>query len=124
VKKFIYKPAKNVTVEFQASTDKEAWKEMASVAEMFSVSRCGNCDEDALIPIIRKNADDNEFFELKCAACGYKLSFGQNKVGGGLYPRLRYHAKHPDVESKKVKKGDIMPRKGFELFTYVDNDKE
>ena len=36
-----------------------------------------------------RNVEDNDYYELVCRGCGARFAFGQNKKGGGLFPKRR-----------------------------------
>ena len=48
---------------------------------------CGKCKSAELLFRTRKNAQNNEFFELLCGRCRAVLQLGVHKLGGTLFPR-------------------------------------
>lgn len=80
-----------ITIEVNGETVKEVVKQIASAQEVFEAeTQCGmtNCSS-ANIRFQVRTVDDNEFFELVCNDCHARFSFGQNKKGGGLFPKRR-----------------------------------
>ena len=78
-----------ITVEGDKMTD--VFKELADLQEVFSIGQCGKCKCEDLQYVVRKDNDENEYFELRCKnyKCKAKLAFGQHKKGGGLFPRRK-----------------------------------
>ena len=75
-----------IQVEFEAPNEKEVFKVLNRIQEVFDESKCGNCGENDLMFCVR-NVDDNDYFELKCRKCFHKLAFGQHKKGNTLFPK-------------------------------------
>ncbi len=71
----------NLTVEFEGETQKDIFKQLSSLEEVFGEKVCGKCGSENLRFIVREN-DGNEFYELRCLDCGAKLAFGAHKKGG------------------------------------------
>ena len=84
----IKKTIGNLTVEFEGETQKDIFKQLSSLEEVFGESVCGKCESGNLRFVVREN-DGNEFYELRCLECGGKLAFGAHKQGGGLFPRRK-----------------------------------
>ena len=78
----------NVSVEFEAETVKDVFKDLSVFQEVFSENTCGKCGSGNLRYVVREN-EGNEYFELKCKGCHAKLAFGVNKKGGGLFPKRK-----------------------------------
>ena len=76
------------TVELESDTVKDAFAQLATFQEVFGEDKCGKCGSDNLRFVVREN-DGNSYYEIRCQECGAKLSFGANKVGGGLFPRRK-----------------------------------
>lgn len=74
--------------EVEGSTEKELFKSIAKLEEVFHGEPCGCCGKNNVRLQVR-TVEDNDFFELKCEekGCGASLSFGQHKKGGSLFPK-------------------------------------
>jgi hypothetical protein len=83
-----FKPSANLEFELEGSGQKEIFKELATVQEIFSEKACGLCKSEALKYVVR-NVENNDYFELRCTSCGGLLSFGQHKKGGTLFPKRK-----------------------------------
>jgi hypothetical protein len=83
-----FKPSSKIEFELEGSGQKEVFKELATVQEIFSEERCGACKKDNIKYVVR-NVDDNDYYELRCLSCGAALSFGQHKKGGTLFPKRK-----------------------------------
>ncbi len=78
-----------IQFEVQAENVKGVFKEIAAIQEIFDAEKeCGYCKSND-IRLQHRNVDDNDFFELTCNGCGARFQFGQNKKGGGLFPKRR-----------------------------------
>jgi translation initiation factor 2 beta subunit (eIF-2beta)/eIF-5 len=75
-------------VEVESNNHKEAFKQLAEFQEIFEESNCGSCNSDDLRFIVR-TVEGNDFYELKCNACGSKLAYGQHKMGDSLFPKRK-----------------------------------
>jgi len=83
-------PGGKLSVEFDAGTNKEAFKQLANLEEVFNESCCGKCKGDSIRFVVR-HVEGNDFFELHCQnhKCRAKLAFGQHKTGGTLFPKRK-----------------------------------
>ena len=79
---------RRTTVELESDTVKDAFAQLSTFQEVFGEDKCGKCGSDNLRFVVREN-DGNSYYEIRCQECGAKLSFGANKVGGGLFPRRK-----------------------------------
>jgi hypothetical protein len=77
-----------LNVELESNSAKEAFKQLAEFQEVFDENSCGQCNNDDLRFIVR-TVEGNDYYELKCKACGAKLAFGQHKSGGTLFPKRK-----------------------------------
>jgi hypothetical protein len=85
-------------VEIDANTPKEVFKELASFQEVFAETICGACNSEDLKFQVR-TVEGNDYYEMRCKSCFAKLSFGQNKTGGGLFPKRKIDGEY-DKENK------------------------
>lgn len=98
-----------LVVEAQGDTMVEAYEELAALEEVFGATECGCCKQKLLRHVVRKNKDEDKFYEVRCLNrdCRAVLSFGCHKKGGGLYP----HLKEKDDPTK------YKPNNGWEKWT-------
>jgi ribosomal protein L40E len=96
----VTKKVGSLTITFEAETQKEVFKYLSSLEEVFGETKCGKCGSENLRFVVREN-DGNEYYELRCLDCGAKLAFGANKKGGGLFPK------------RKDAEGSWLPDKGW-----------
>jgi hypothetical protein len=108
IMKVIYKANDKLTFELEASGQKEIFKELALIQEIFSEEKCGLCSSTNLKFIVR-NVDGNDYYELRCADCGALLAFGQHKKGGTLFPK------------RKDDNGNYLPNKGWHKYQKKDD---
>lgn len=83
--KAIYKVRPELEFEVEAKEQKDVFRQIANIQEVFSEKVCGLCKKTDLKFVVRE-VEDNEFYEMRCNSCGGKLAFGQNKKGGTVYP--------------------------------------
>lgn len=76
--KVTYRATDKLVFELEGSGQKEIFKELALIQEIFSEEKCGLCGSTNLKFIVR-NVDNNDYFELRCNDCGAILAFGQHK---------------------------------------------
>lgn len=86
--KVIYKANDKLQFELEASGQKEIFKELALIQEIFSETKCGICGSTNIKFVVR-SIDGNDYYELRCIDCGAILSFGQHKKGGTLFPKRK-----------------------------------
>jgi len=86
--KVIYKASDKIQFELEASGQKELFKELATVEEIFGEGKCGLCSKSNIKFVVR-TVEDNDYHELRCNDCGAILSFGQHKKGGTLFPKRK-----------------------------------
>lgn len=86
--KLKYKVNDKLEFELDGSGQKEIFKELAIIQEIFGESNCGLCGKDHLKFIVR-SVEGNDYYEMRCSDCGATLAFGQHKKGGTLFPKRR-----------------------------------
>jgi hypothetical protein len=106
--KVIYNASDRLQFELEGSGQKEIFKELAIIQEIFSEHKCGMCNKDDIKFIVR-NIDGNDYYELRCNDCSAVLSFGQHKKGGTLFPK------------RKDDDGKYLPNKGWHKWVPENN---
>lgn len=86
--KLKFKPNDKLEFELEGAGQKEIFKELAMVQEIFSEKKCGVCGSENIKFVVR-TVEDNEYYELRCMDCGAVLSYGQHKKGGTLFPKRK-----------------------------------
>lgn len=86
--KAIYKIGDKLEFELEGAGQKEIFKELAIIQEIFAEEKCGLCGSTNLRFVVR-NVDGNDYYELRCNDCGAILAFGQHKKGGTLFPKRK-----------------------------------
>lgn len=88
--KVTYHSSPSLSFEFEGTIQKEIFAELASIAEIFSIDKCGACGSENIRPQVRV-VDDNEYHELVCQdrKCRAKLAFGVAKKGGKIFPKRK-----------------------------------
>lgn len=80
--------APKCSIEVDHDDAKSCFEELSGALEIFTQTRCGACDSESVLPVVRENAG-NRFYEMRCIDCGSALAFGQRKQDGQLYPRRK-----------------------------------
>ena len=106
--KVTYTTPNRLSVELEGNTQVELFKQLADFQEVFDQNGCGKCQKKNLKFVVR-NVEDNDFYEVACTHCGCRLSFGQHKKGGSLFPKNRDD------------KGGWLPNRGWGKW---DNEKK
>lgn len=109
--KLRYKVNSKLEFELEGEGQKEIFKELAAVQEIFGEEKCGLCGSTNLKFVVR-NVDGNDFYELRCAECGAILAFGQHKKGGTLFPK------------RKDDEGNWLPNKGWHKWSKETENKK
>jgi transcription elongation factor Elf1 len=83
-----YRPLGNkIEFEVDASTEKEIFKAIAKLSEVFGAEdKCGMCKKTNISFRVRTVKDD-DYYELYCQDCGASFAFGQHKKAMTLYPK-------------------------------------
>ena len=98
--KITYKISDKMQCEIEEDGQKEIFKKLSSIQEIFGEAECGLCKCTNLRFAVR-SVDGNDYYELKCTKCGASLAFGQHKKGGTLFPK------------RKDDKGEYLPNRGW-----------
>lgn len=115
-----YKASELFTVTAEGNTHTELWSNLAGLAEVFGVEKCGMCGSHELLPI-KRVVDDVSHYELTCKKCRARLTLAQNKTGSSLYPRRKYHKLQSEVQAGRAKVDDYIPNNGWEKWVPEDN---
>lgn len=107
--KLFYKPNTKLEFELEGSGQKEIFKELATIQEIFGEEQCGVCKKSNIKYVVR-TVDDNDYYELRCNDCGAVLSFGQHKKGGTLFPK------------RKDEKNNWLPNNGWHKWQKNSNN--
>lgn len=107
--KVTYTANDKLSFELEGSGQKEIFKELALIQEIFSEEKCGLC-QSSNIKFVVRSVEGNDYYELRCVDCGAVLGFGQHKKGGTLFPK------------RKDDDGNWLPNKGW--HKYVKEEKE
>jgi hypothetical protein len=104
--KVFYKANDRLSFELEADGQKEVFKELAIIQEIFAEEQCGVCGNHNIKFVVR-NVESNDYYELRCtdSKCGATLSFGQHKKGGTLFPK------------RKDDDNNYIPNKGWHKYT-------
>jgi hypothetical protein len=102
--KLNYKVSDKLSFELEGEGQKEIFKELSAIQEIFGEESCGLCKSHNLRYVVR-NVEGNDYYELRCADCGAILAFGQHKKGGTLFPR------------RKDDDGKWLPNRGWHKYT-------
>lgn len=104
----------NNLIQVEGESQIDVFKAMASAQETFGEEKCGKCGKPNFKYVVRvakdEAGDEYEYPELKCTnpGCYAKLSFGQEKKGGGLFPiRFQRDGKNyvKDKDGKSIPRG-------------------
>jgi len=78
--------AGGLTIELNAESPVDLFKQIAKAQEVFCEPSCGKCNSEELMYRVRVNKGD-EFFEQVCRKCNSKLAFGLSKQSkGDMFP--------------------------------------
>jgi len=86
--KLTYKIADKFEFEIDATGQKEIFKELSTIQEIFGEAKCGLCGSENIKYVVR-NVDNNDYYELRCLDCSAILTFGQHKKGTTLFPKRK-----------------------------------
>lgn len=100
-----------LTATISAETQQELFEEIASFQEVFNmkhVVKNKEIDPEDLRFLVRSDDEDNKYYELVYRGTdkelwGFKLPFGCNKKGGGLFPRRKLDTKSATHEEELSK---------------------
>lgn len=93
----------NLIVEIEGDDEAELFENISSAEETFVHVACGCCGNSDLRYVVRKDDEENKYYELHCKniQCRARLPFGVQKKGGGLYPKRRWDSLSPGEKEKR-----------------------
>lgn len=109
--KLTYKINEKLECQVEGDEQKEIFKELATLQEIFGEEKCGCCGGN--FRFVVRNVDGNDYYELRCndSKCNAILAFGQHKKGGTLFPK------------RKDDDGNYLPNKGWHKWSKDAKDK-
>jgi hypothetical protein len=87
-----------VQIEGEGDTQKDVFKQLAALTEVFRDEPCGLCGKSDCVLTVRRVPDPKskgkkefEYFERRCLTpkCGGRLAYGQHNEGGSLFPKRK-----------------------------------
>ena len=91
-------------IKVEGATIKALFTAIAEAQEVFDGDvRCGACQSNYIVFRTRTN-EKFLFFEQVCRECGAVLTYGQQREGGGLWPK------------RKGESGDLFENHGWVKF--------
>lgn len=138
------KVSPSVVVEVEAPKQKDLFKTMASMFEVFGVKKCGLCGSPDIVPVWRsvtkvegKKMETFEYPEYHCKdhledgrRCGARLALGTiNDDTGTLFPIRKLvdtpqGQRPPNKDEKKAGKGAFGPHEGWHRFVPKGGDED
>lgn len=73
-------------LELNPASPKDLVKELAAYQEVLIDRKCGACGAETIKHEHRVH-DGNDFYSLRCLACGAQLDYGQHKTGQTLFAK-------------------------------------
>lgn len=98
--------------EIEGGDQKTIFEGVADLQEVFEADdKCGICGGSSILFRVRE-VQGNKYYEYRCITrnaqgyiCNAQLSFGQNKIGGSLFPK------------RQDKEGNWLPNRGWYKYT-------
>jgi hypothetical protein len=113
--KAIFQVRPDLSVEVEGETQKDLFRELAGVAEVFGERQCGLCGSEDIVPAFRTVTQGKKSFEYPewhCPGCGARLAMGSMMEGGRLFPHRKLDSSgKPDREH-----GTAGKHRGWSLF--------
>lgn len=82
-------PGGAMALEAVGDTHKDLFKQLSSLQEVFANTTCLACNGGDHTRFVVRTVEDNDFYELHCQVCKARLSFGQHKKNGTLFPKRK-----------------------------------
>lgn len=96
-----------LTFEIEGEKHQDIWEKLAYLGDVFE-ENCGKCGSSDVRFTIRKAENDKgkefKYYELRCAKCHARLSFGVYEDARGIFPK------------RKDESGAIKGKFGWTLF--------
>lgn len=92
-----FKAGPKIIVEFEGSTDRSIFEELARIQDIFGQDKCGKCGKSQLKFVVRTDDKKHQYYSLDCLDCRARLSYGCHIEGEGLF------VKRKDKEDKWIK---------------------
>lgn len=84
-------------VEVDAATAMDAVKLISPYYELLGQRECGVCGSPN-VGLNHRVSGGYDFYGVKCFSCGARLDFGQQRDGGGLFPKRKLPSGEYDKE--------------------------
>jgi hypothetical protein len=87
-----YNVSDKLSLHFEAANQKEIFKSLSQLSEVFSISECGACKSKDIRHVVREVPSGKQiftYFELHCQKCRARLAFGQSTDTVTLFPRRK-----------------------------------
>lgn len=98
-----------MSVEVEGKDNKDVFAQLALFQEVYEHRVCGACESSRIRFSVRE-VQGNTYYELVCMDCGARLSFGQKKADGSLFPK------------RKDKEGNWLPNGGWVKWQPKEQD--
>lgn len=105
-----------VELELEGDTQAELFREIASAEEVFGETHCSLCGCDNIRFVVRENSEGEPFHEFHCTKCPARLSLGQNRKGGGLFPIRKLIPSGPDAGKPSRELGTYGQHNGWTKY--------
>ncbi|MCI0560727.1 MAG: hypothetical protein MN733_19765 [Nitrososphaera sp.] len=89
--KIVYKFG-NLQIQAEGETQKEIFRQLAELMEIFGERCCGLCMSQDIRFEVRVDKDGHSYYSMRCV-CGAQLQYGQNKKGETLFAKRDAHPK-------------------------------
>lgn len=94
-------------VKFECEEVKELFEVSGKLLEVLGTdAACGKCNSVQIFPRLR-TAGEYSYYEIVCGDCGAKLSFGQHKKTGTIWPK------------RAEKDGTPIPNRGWVKYAAI-----
>ena len=101
--KVIYKANDTLTFEIDGTDQKDTFKQLGSLQEVFGEKCCGNCNSTNIKFQVR-NVQKYTYYEMVCLNCRAKLQYGCHQEQDTIFPK------------RKLDDGTYSKTKGWEVY--------